>query len=247
MYSPKNWKIGTLKGLVRRAHLICSNENFVRKELSFLKQVFTKINGYPNKIVYKIFREVREKIHEELISVANQNDIVGEQTINENSTNDTELKPYICLPYFGIQGENLLHKFKGQLKNILPNNVKPRIIYKGKKMGSFFSCKDKINREHMSNLIYGFKPEHSAKIDYVGETNVRFGTRIYEHGVTDKKSAIYRNSNINNYEVTGDEFCILEGNYNDTTSRKIAEALYINEIKPFLNAQVKSYKLQLFN
>ena len=81
----------------------------------------------------------------------------------------------------------------------------------------------------------------------MGETNVRFGTRIYEHRVTDKNSAIYRNSNCNNYEVTGNDFRILEGNYSDTTSRKIAEALYIKENKPILNAQVRSYKLQLFN
>ena len=85
------------------------------------------------------------------------------------------------------------------------------------------------------------------KIDYVGETNVRFGVRIHEHGVTDKISAIYRDSNISNYEVSDNDFLILEGNYKNTTSRKIAESLYINEIKPVLNAQVKSYKLKLFN
>ena len=102
-----------------------------------------KLTGTQIRLFIKYLGEVREKIHEELISVANQNDVVGEQTITENSTNDTELKPYICLPYFGIQGENLLHKFKGQLKNILPNNVKPRIIYKGKKWVNFSVVKIK--------------------------------------------------------------------------------------------------------
>ena len=218
----------------------------MEKELTFLKHVFTKINGYPSKIVYKTFREVSEKIREERISVINQSEQV-EQVSDDNNSNETESKPYICLPYFGIQGEDLLNKFKGQLKNILPNDIKPRFIYKGTKLGSFFSCKDKINREDRSDMIYSFKPENSAKIDYVGETNVRFGTRIYEHRVTDKNSAIYRNSNCNNYEVTDNDFRILEGNYSDTTSRKIAEALYIKENKPILNAQVRSYKLQLFN
>ena len=52
---------------------------------------------------------------------------------------------------------------------------------------------------------------------------------------------------MNNYEVTDGNFRILEGNYGDTTSRKIAESLYIKELKPILNAQVKSYKLKLFN
>ena len=170
-----------------------------------------------------------------------------EECDNQIKDNETVLKPYICLPYFGKQGENVLNEFKGQLKRILPNEVKPRFIYKGTKLGSFFSCKDSISREHRSDLVYGFKPDQSEKIDYVGETNVRFGTRIHEHGTTDKRSAIYKDSKINNYEVTDNEFLILEGNYSDTTSRKIAESLYISEIKPILNAQVHSYKLKLFN
>ena len=248
-FSPKNWKIGTLKGLARRAHLICSNEVLVKKELKFLKYVFTKLNGYPSKVVYKTFREVNKKIEEERTFNVNsyQNEPIREQGNNQSDDNKTEVTPHICLPYFGEQGENLLNKFKGQLRSILPNEVKPRFIYQGTKLGSFFNCKDRVSREHRSDLVYGFKPGQSDKIDYVGETNVRFGVRIHEHGVTDKRSAIYRDSNISNYEVSDNDFLILEGNYKNTTSRKIAESLYINEIKPFLNAQVKSYKLKLFN
>ena len=248
-FSPKIWKIGTLKGLTRRAHLICSSEVLVKKELKFLKYVFTKINGYPSKVVYKTFREISKQIGEEKAFDVNhnQNDTIPEQGNNTSDVNKTEVKPHICLPYFGEKGENLLNKFKTQLKNILPNDVKPRFIYKGTKLGSFFSCKDRVSREHRSDLVYGFKPEQSEKTDYVGETNVRFGTRIHEHGVTDKRSAIYRDSNMNNYEVTDGNFRILEGNYGDTTSRKIAESLYIKELKPIFNAQVKSYKLKLFN
>ena len=217
--------------------------------MKFLKYVFTKLNGYPSKVVYKTFREVNKKIEEERTFNVNsyQNEPIREQGNNQSDDNKTEVTPHICLPYFGEQGENLLNKFKGQLRSILPNEVKPRFIYQGTKLGSFFNCKDRVSREHRSDLVYGFKPGQSDKIDYVGETNVRFGVRIHEHGVTDKRSAIYRDSNISNYEVSDNDFLILEGNYKNTTSRKIAESLYINEIKPFLNAQVKSYKLKLFN
>ena len=36
-FAPRAWKIGTLKGLIRRAFVICSNEEFRNKEISFLK------------------------------------------------------------------------------------------------------------------------------------------------------------------------------------------------------------------
>ena len=248
-YAPKIWKIGTLKGLVRRAHLICSNETLKEKELKFLKHVFTKINGYPSKIVYKTFKEIEKKIEEERASNINtrQNIETIDDESNEGIVNEAETKPWICLPYFGEKSEKIINKFKSRLRNILPSEVKPRIIFKGKKLGSFFSCKDKVKKEHLSNLVYGFKSEGSNTINYVGETNVRFGARMHEHAVTDKNSAIYKNSNLGNREATENDFVILERNYSYKINRKIAEALFIKQHKPVLNEQVKSFKLQLFN
>ena len=39
-FAPKAWKVGTLKGLIRRAFTLCSNENARNKEIAFLKKVF---------------------------------------------------------------------------------------------------------------------------------------------------------------------------------------------------------------
>ena len=50
-YSPKTWKIGTLKWLFRRAYLICSNDTFLEEEIKYLKHLFIKKNGYPSKQV----------------------------------------------------------------------------------------------------------------------------------------------------------------------------------------------------
>ena len=47
-FSPRAWKIGTLVGLSRRAFVICSTEESRSKEISFLKTVFGKINGFPS-------------------------------------------------------------------------------------------------------------------------------------------------------------------------------------------------------
>ena len=41
------WKRGTLKSLISRAYMVCSNVTLLEKELKHLKHVFHKINGYP--------------------------------------------------------------------------------------------------------------------------------------------------------------------------------------------------------
>ena len=39
-YAPKQWKVGTLSGIVRRAYEICSTEDSLKMELSHIKKVF---------------------------------------------------------------------------------------------------------------------------------------------------------------------------------------------------------------
>ena len=123
--------------------------------------------------------------------------------------------------------------------------MKPRFTFKGNKLGSFFRLKDRIKIEHQSGLIYGYPKKN--QMDYVGETNVRYEARTREHVLSDKNSAIYKHTRENNIGISTDDFKILEKGYPNIVERKIAEALYIKELKPKLNEQVKSYKLQLFN
>ena len=60
-FAPDNWKIGTLKGMLRRAYLICSGENDLKEEIKLLADVFRNINGYPRKIIDRCHREIKEK------------------------------------------------------------------------------------------------------------------------------------------------------------------------------------------
>ena len=250
-FSLKTWKIGTLKGLFRRAYLICSNENFLEEEVKYLKHVFIKKNGYPSKQVHKTLNEIKKKFQEKNLFRENNvlnRPVVGQEINNEGVQDQRIFYEHMCLPYFGKQGESILDKFKKEIKAFLPKEIKPRIIFKGKKLGTFFNNKDKVKKEHLSNMVYGFKSKtNNRKIDYVGETNVRFEQRTGGHSGSDKNSAVYKHSNVNNYNVTLDDFKVMEGGYGNATNRKIAEALYIRELKPILNEQVKSHKLQLFN
>ena len=181
------------------------------------------------------------------IMIPTGNAPISNASASQNS--DVEIiNPNFNLPYKGKMGENCLRTFKNQLKNFLPAHVHPRITFKGKKLGSCFRVKDLIKKEHQTDLVYGFIPnlEGNNKIKYIGETNVRLGTRTDEHA-NSGSSAINRDSTILNYEVSLDDFIVLDKGYNKVTDRKIAEALYIKDIKPTLNEQIRSHKLQLFN
>ena len=48
----KNCKLGVLKGLIHRAHLLCDLKEDLLSELNLLRDVFIS-NGYPRKLVEK--------------------------------------------------------------------------------------------------------------------------------------------------------------------------------------------------
>ena len=72
--------------------------------------------------------------------------------------------------------------------------------------------------------------------------------RTEEHGGKDKQLWIYKHSATTKHPCAKDEdFEILASNYPDRRRRKLAEAMYIRDLKPSLNQQKESYKLALFN
>ena len=256
-YAPRTWKIGILKGMVRRAHIICSDERGFKDEIQHLKRVFVKINGYPSRIVSKTICQIKSSL-DVLNNNGNTANIVENNTGNVVETvqtpienqNDNESKPYICLPYRGDQGVDIINKFRRKVTQILPKSCKPRFTYKGRKLGAAFRIKDKVPQKYISDIVYGYKLDSNGQQifnpDYVGQTDVPFGTRSYQHGNTDKKSHIYKDSKKENYEVKQEDFRILDRGYTKLLDRRIAEALHVNEHKPILNGQKISYKLKLF-
>ena len=47
-YAPRTWKIGTLRGLIQRAFLICSEPNELRNEIEFIRNIFLNVIYYPS-------------------------------------------------------------------------------------------------------------------------------------------------------------------------------------------------------
>ena len=135
-----------------------------------------------------------------------------------------------------------------KLRNQLPEKFKPRIVYTGTKLSSFFQLKDKVPEKYCSNLVYYYNSQSEENTDYTGETKCRIGKRHKDHQGADPKSAI-----VLNFRKKGlpppkpEEFTILARNYSNRLKRRIAESLFIKEKKSTLNVQQDCYKLTLFN
>ena len=209
-----------------------------------MKQVFIKVNQYPKNVVDNTLKSVKAKFSE---NSTNPPEVAVDNNVTSVSVQEI-VHPHIILPYNGFKGENVLRGFKKALNEWLPKNVTPRFVHKGKKLGSFFQIKDKISSIHRSNLVYGFHipNKQTENFHYIGESKVRHETRIREHVSLDKHSSIYRHSQEHNYKPNLSNFTILAQGYDKWIDRRICEALFVRDYKPFLNKQKVSHKLELF-
>ena len=237
-FAPTSWKIGTLEGMIRRAYMICSEEDDLETELSFITNTFQTINGYPTRIIQRSLDKMREKL-------TTTNDTPEEPATSVDSDDENgNVQPFMVIPYAGKQGEKVMKKIARKM----PESVRPKIVYNGTKLSTFFSAKDKVLKEHCSNLIYYYQNKDDENAAYIGETKCRFGKRIQEHQGSDKQSAIVLNFQEKNLPPPSpSEFSILGRNYTNRLKRRIAESLFIKEKKSALNIQVDSYRLKLFN
>ena len=72
------------------------------------------------------------------------------------------------------------------IQRILPNNVRTRIIYTGRKLGTKFQIKDLTKNQHEHDLIYYSKcPEPNCDKDYLGETGRRIIEMAADHSGKD--------------------------------------------------------------
>ena len=91
-HAPMQWKIGTLKNLVKRSIIICSDQHLLQIELDHLRKVFVEINDYPSKTVENIIKNELEK---ENVDITNE-----PQT---NTTGHWKTKLQLFLPFSGKQ------------------------------------------------------------------------------------------------------------------------------------------------
>ena len=196
-FTPVSWKRGTLRTLVNRAYLVCSNKELLHKELAYLKSVFFKKNGYPLSTIKQLMKEIEENQKQKQVTQISMTEQPNPQEQRVHS---------LLLPFAGPKGTTVVKNLNKTLKNVLASNVKTRITYTVQKLNSGFQNKDKINEKHKHGLIYYTKcPEASSTEEYLGETGRRIIERVADHAGKDKQSHLLKHALLRNHRRVEDD------------------------------------------
>ena len=119
-----------------------------------------------------------------------------------------------------------------------------------KSSGHVFKLSDQTKFERKHDIIYlGTCLEDNCLENYIGESGRRISKRIINHNVRDQISHIFKYSSEKCHQQfhTSSFKTIGNGFNNNSSKRKVSDALLIKRFKPLLNVQEKSIKLKLFN
>ena len=117
-FAPGKWKWGTLKTLTKRAYDVCSNQELLQKELSYIEKVFCANNNYPNWVLPKVLQQAKQQQQQQ-------------QQITANAAGKNHL---LLLPYKGQKREQLIKSMKRRISKLLPPEIKTQVAYTGKKL-----------------------------------------------------------------------------------------------------------------
>ena len=111
--APMEWKIGTLRNILKRAKTVCSTTMLLHVEIEHLKEVFTGINEYP---IETVNRTVYQEHHG---TQKLQNAIVNNGGIQKVQMMLPYNGKHIMLPYYSLCKRRYSFKF-----------IKNRYIYR---------------------------------------------------------------------------------------------------------------------
>ena len=134
---------------IKRAYLVFSTETYLQEELTHQQTVYIKKNNYPKYVIKQVFRQVKqEHINKNYINNMKNNIAVPITIENKN-----ERRHLLTIPYQGDKGDYVIKFMNRNLKTMLPNNVKPQIIYTRRKLGTLFQIKDQTIFQHKHDII----------------------------------------------------------------------------------------------
>ena len=223
----KNCKLGILKGLIHRAHLLCDRKEDLLEEIQLLKDVFIA-NGYPKKLVEKTVNQSWKTELEKEIKRTAEEVRRTEQPVTHPDEEETS-EYYDCLyaPY--IQGFS--EKLQKDLKSL---NV--GVAFKTTKTLFCMVCKLRPKREvdDQKNVVYHI-PCNSCMSCYIGETGNKFSARKYQHEydikTQKKKNGIGDHMRSKKHKInwTNRTFFAVE---KDWKLRRIKESIFLNSLNP---------------
>ena len=240
VFASISFKRGTLKTLIECTYLICSTDQRRNRKLEHIEKVFSENNSYPKYVIKQVLEQISEQHNNKTNGTGDKNNNIDGDKIScmNNESVTLENQPLLVLPYQRKQRYHILKSFKKGMRKVLPNNVKPRIAFTVRKVGTSFEIKDKTEMKYNHDIIYYNEcPEEQCNENYIAETGRRISERIIDHAARDSNSYVYKNwietghrsPNINDFKLVGSNFC------KNVFKRKIAEALLIKQLNPTLN------------
>ena len=241
-FLPESYKTGLCLTLLFRTYTICSDWFKIHTEISKLRNILIK-NNFPSKFIDRCIK----LFFDNLFSTKRK----AVPTVPKKAVN-------IFLPFLGKPSLKIRANLIKLAKTYFPC-CKIQVVFKSdKRLGSFFSFKDRIPLNVRSLLIYKFTCS-SCNSAYVGKTKRHFLVRMSEHlGVSlstgnkytynpknNNNTAVLNHINCNNCKATLDNFLVIGGAQNDFLLC-LKESLLIQLHKPILNKSVESMPLQLF-
>ena len=152
----------------------------------------------------------------------------------------------LILPYLGSLSDNLEKSVKSIVHSAY-NQVNLKVVFRTSfRIKHLFQLKDVIPKRLKSKVVYGI---HCSGCEdfYVGKTKRHLITRFNEHTDFRNTSAVTRHLIDTDHVVNLDDVKILAiGNSDDENELYIKETFVIKQLKPSLNATVKSFPLEMF-
>ena len=229
-FCPRKYKINLIKTLLYRAWNICSSRELFDLDSEIIKDNLIK-NQFPSGLVTAVIKNFIEKSSVE---------------IPNNDVHYTAEKKdvFLMLPYLGTISES----FEKSIKSLVHTaylQVNLKIVFRTTfRISDLFKFKDTIPKRLSSNLVYGIYCTGCNDF-YVGKTKRHLVTRFNEHRDVRKQSAVSAHMFSTGHDVVFDDVKILARGKLDT-ELLIKESLVIKQLNPPLNANVKSFPLEMF-
>ena len=243
-------KISWVKTLHDHATTICCSNELLNDQIKRIR-TFMSWNSYP--------KYVRNSIKKRL-----QHEKTTFQKDDESVT-----KIWICLPYLGNKGEELVKTCISKLKRCFKSNVKSVTLHDTKKYAMFCFIKDRIPTHRISNVIFTIKCAGCSE-DYVGKTDRCVIIRLNEHSNCSDQPMFQNfqhceafletmtlhqlpdididvstvNLQVHITSAVSDNWKILHSN-TDWVQLCFPESLYIKQSKPKINGRLKASKFLL--
>ena len=139
-FTPRKYKINLIRTLTYRCFRICSTSSLLKSAVDDLKRLLLK-DGYPQGII-----------------TFNINDVLNKNRKKPNDPVTTVPKKdlIILLPYLALHSNHTTKRLKSCV-NRFYSFVNVKVIFQNtrtRRIKSFFSYKDRLNRSQLSKVIY---------------------------------------------------------------------------------------------